>query len=64
MAAVQDVDDPIRRLGQGIGTRLDLAQPRGVQMPYSVRPREDTPGLTLDFTATAPITAAYIQASG
>jgi hypothetical protein len=49
---------------KALGRDLDLAQPKGVQMPYSVRPREDTPGLTLDFTATAPITAAYIQASG
>lgn len=49
---------------KALGRDLDLAQPKGVQMPYSVRPREDTPGLTLDFTATAPIAAAYVQASG
>jgi outer membrane receptor protein involved in Fe transport len=49
---------------KAVGRDLDLAQPRGVQIPYSVKPREDTPGLTLDFTATAPITAAYVQASG
>lgn len=51
-------------LVKALGRDLDLAQPKGVQIPYSVRPREDTPGLTLDFTATAPIAAAYVQASG
>jgi hypothetical protein len=49
---------------KALGRDLDLSQPRGVQTPYSVLPREDTPGLTLDFTTTAPITAAYVQASG
>jgi hypothetical protein len=43
---------------------LDIAQPRGVQLPYSVRPREDTPGRTLSFDTTSPITSGYIQASG
>jgi hypothetical protein len=43
---------------------LDLAQPRGVQTPYSVKAREDTPGLTLDVETTSPITAAYVEASG
>ena len=43
---------------------LDLSQPRGLQTPYSVKPREDTPGVTLDFETTSPITAAYVEASG
>lgn len=43
---------------------LDLSQPRGVQTPYSVRPREETPGLTLNFTATSAVTGAYLEASG
>jgi hypothetical protein len=49
---------------KALGRDLDLAQPRGVQTPYSVKPREDTPGLTLDFNATSAVTAAYVQASG
>jgi hypothetical protein len=49
---------------KALGRDLDLAQPRGVQTPYSVKPREDTPGVTLDFNATSAITAAYLQASG
>jgi hypothetical protein len=49
---------------KALGRDLDLAQPRGVQTPYSVKPREDTPGLTLDFNTTSAITAAYVQASG
>jgi hypothetical protein len=49
---------------KALGRDLDLAQPRGVQTPYSARPREDTPGLTLDFNSTSAITAAYVQASG
>ena len=43
---------------------LDISQPRGVQLPYSLRPREDTPGRTLSFETTSPIAASYIQASG
>ena len=43
---------------------LDLSQPQGVETPYSIQPREDTPGLTLDFETASPITAAYVQASG
>jgi hypothetical protein len=49
---------------KALGRKLDLAQPRGVETPYSVKPREDTPGLTLDFTTTSTIAAAYVQASG
>jgi hypothetical protein len=48
---------------KALGRDLDLAQPRGVETAYSVKPREDTPGLTLDFNATSTITAAYVQAS-
>jgi hypothetical protein len=47
-----------------LGRNLDLAQPRGVQTPYSVKPREDTPGLTLAFGTTSAIAAAHVQASG
>jgi hypothetical protein len=43
---------------------LDISQPQGVETPYSILPREDTPGLTLDFETASPITAAYVQASG
>lgn len=43
---------------------LDLSQPRGLETPYSVRPREETPGLTLNFTATSAVTGAYVEASG
>jgi hypothetical protein len=49
---------------KALGRDLDLAQPRGVDTPYSVRPREETPGLTLNFSATSTISAAYVQASG
>jgi hypothetical protein len=42
---------------------LDISQPQGVETPYSIQPREDTPGLTLDFETASPITAAYVQAS-
>jgi hypothetical protein len=49
---------------KALGRDLDLAQPRGVQTPYSVKSRDDTPGLTLDFNTTSAITAAYVQASG
>jgi hypothetical protein len=48
---------------KALGRDLDLSQPRGLQTPYSVRPRESTPGITLDFTATSAITAGYVQAS-
>ena len=43
---------------------LDLSQPKGLQTPYSVRPREETPGLTLNLTATSAVTGAYLEASG
>ena len=43
---------------------LDLSQPRGLQTPYSVRPREETPGLTLNVTATSAVTGTYFEASG
>jgi hypothetical protein len=43
---------------------LDLSQPQGVQTPYSVVPREETPGVTLNFETASPITAAYVQVSG
>jgi hypothetical protein len=49
---------------KALGRDLDLAQPRGVQTPYSVNPREETPGLTLDFNATSTVSSAYVQASG
>jgi hypothetical protein len=42
---------------------LDLRQPRGVQRPYSILPRENTPGVTLDFETSSPISAAYVHAA-
>jgi hypothetical protein len=49
---------------KALSRELDLSQPRGLQTPYSVRPREETPGLTLTFTATSAVTGAYLEASG
>jgi Carboxypeptidase regulatory-like domain/TonB dependent receptor len=43
---------------------LDISQPRGMETPYSIQPRDETPGLTLDFETASPIASAYVQASG
>ena len=43
---------------------LDISQPRGRETPYSVRPRADTPGFTVGFGTTAPVTGVYVEASG
>lgn len=49
---------------KALGRDLDLSQPRGVETPYSIRPRAETPGLTLNVSPTSALTAAYVQASG
>jgi TonB dependent receptor-like, beta-barrel/Carboxypeptidase regulatory-like domain len=38
-----------------------IAQPLGIDTPFSVQPREDVPGVDLDLDATAQIRAGHVQ---